>query len=51
MAPADHGARCGPVLVPDLMQRQFDQGERDLAWFCDITYLPTGQAWAYLCVV
>lgn len=40
-----------PFPVPDLVEWRFGQGSRDLAWFCDMTYLRTGEGWAYLCVV
>jgi putative transposase len=40
-----------PFPVDDLVKRRFEAGGKDLAWFSDITYLHTGQGWAYLCVV
>jgi transposase InsO family protein len=39
----------GPA--PDLVERGFDLGAANQAWFSDITYLAYGSHWAYLCAV
>ena len=49
--PATTVRGADPFPVPDLVSRDFDAGVRDHVWLSDITYLRTGQGWAYLCVV
>jgi transposase InsO family protein len=40
-----------PKPAPDLVERHFDMGGANRAWFSDITYLAYGSHWAYLCTV
>ena len=44
-------AGLDPDPAADLVKRDFDKGQPNVAWFSDITYLATGEGWGYLCTV
>lgn len=55
---AQHGYRtrhysvCKPsVLVPNLVERNFDVAQPNKVWVTDITYIRTWEGWLYLAVV
>lgn len=37
-------------IAPNVVDREFIAGEPDEVWVSDITYIPTGQGWLFLCV-
>lgn len=37
-------------IAPNVLDRDFVVEEADEVWVSDITYIPTGQGWLYLCV-
>jgi putative transposase len=39
------------VLIPNILQRNFDVAKPNKAWVTDITYIRTWQGWLYLAVV
>ncbi len=40
-----------PILIPNILQRNFTVAKPNLAWVTDITYIRTWQGWLYLAVV
>lgn len=40
-----------PVLIPNLLQRQFTVARPNEVWVTDITYIRTWQGWLYLAVL
>jgi len=37
-------------IAPNVLNREFNLEEADEVWVSDITYIPTGQGWLFLCV-
>lgn len=37
-------------IAPNILNREFNVEEPDVAWVTDITYIETAQGWLYLCV-
>ncbi|MBO1927487.1 DDE-type integrase/transposase/recombinase [Thiomicrorhabdus sp. 6S2-11] len=39
------------IAIPNVLDRQFNSGKPDEIWVGDVTYIWTGNRWAYLAVV
>jgi len=46
-----HSASKPSELVPNVLQRNFDDAQPNKAWVTDITYIRTWEGWLYLAVV
>ena len=46
-----HHDRCNEALIPNLLQRRFNEQEPNACVVSDLTYVRVGAAWAYVCIL
>ena len=44
-------AKQGHIAIPNTLDRQFSVNKPDQVWCGDVTYIWTGNRWAYLAIV